>query len=154
MNPRRSASCSRHAAIRCSTGGDVCDIYVINTCTVTAESDRKSRQIIRRARKNNPDGIVMVMGCYSQRDPEAVANIEGVSAVIGTQDKMKCVEIAERMLNSECRMQNAVSSNKTVDNCFLRSECAETRSNASEACPHEQNDYVSRENDDDAEKRD
>ena len=44
-----------------------------------------------------------------------------------------------------------VSSNETVDNCFLRSECAETRSNASEACPHEQNDYVSRENDDDAE---
>ena len=39
-----------------------------------------------------------------------------------------------------------VSSNETVDNCFLRSECAETRSNASEACPHEQNDYVSREN--------
>ena len=41
-------------------------------------------------------------------------------------------------------MQNAVSSNKTVDNCFLRSECAETRSNGSEACPREQNDYVSR----------
>lgn len=41
-------------------------------------------------------------------------------------------------------VQNYVSSNKTVDNCFLRSECAETRSDASEACPHEQDDYVSR----------
>ena len=51
-------------------------------------------------------------------------------------------------------IEENVSSNETVDNCFLRSECAETRSNASEACPHEQNDYVSRENDDDAEKRD
>ena len=47
------------------------------------------------------------------------------------------------IVNAECRMQN-VSSNKTVDNCFLRSECAETRSNGSEACPHEQYDYVSR----------
>ena len=115
----------------------VCDVYVINTCTVTAESDAKSRKYIRRAIRKNPDAVVIVMGCYSQRDPEAVANIEGVSAVIGTQDKMKCVEIAERLLN-------AASSNKTVDNCFLRSECAETRSNGSEACPHEQYDYVSR----------
>ena len=49
------------------------------------------------------------------------------------------------------KIEENVSSNETVDNCFLRSECAETRSNASEACPHEQNDYVSRENDDDAE---
>ena len=111
----------------------VCDVYVINTCTVTAESDAKSRKYIRRAIRKNSDAVVIVMGCYSQRDPEAVAKIEGVSAVIGTQDKMKCVEIAERLLNAECRMQNAVSS-----------ECAETRSNGSEACPHEQYDYVSR----------
>ena len=85
----------------------VCDVYVINTCTVTAESDAKSRKYIRRAIRKNPDAVVIVMGCYSQRDPEAVARIEGVSAVIGTQDKMKCVEIAERLLNAECRMQNA-----------------------------------------------
>lgn len=55
---------------------------------------------------------------------------------------------------TEEAIEENVSSNETVDNCFLRSECEETRSNASEACPHEQNDYVSRENDDDAEKRD
>ena len=40
-----------------------CDVYVINTCTVTAESDRKSRQFIRRAKKSNPDAVVLVMGC-------------------------------------------------------------------------------------------
>ena len=87
----------------------VCDVYVINTCTVTAESDAKSRKYIRRAIRKNPDAVVIVMGCYSQRDPEAVANIEGVSAVIGTQDKMKCVEIAERMLSSSCKVQNLVA---------------------------------------------
>ena len=87
----------------------VCDVYVINTCTVTAESDAKSRKYIRRAIRKNPDAVVIVMGCYSQRDPEAVARIEGVSAVIGTQDKMKCVEIAERMLSSSCKVQNFVT---------------------------------------------
>ena len=123
---------------------DVCDVYVINTCTVTAESDAKSRKYIRRAIRKNPGAVVIVVGCYSQRAPLEVAEIDGVSAVLGTADKMKAVEIAERLLNAECRMQSAVSSNKTVDNCFLRSECAETRSNGSEACPREQYDYVSR----------
>lgn len=66
----------------------VCDVYVINTCTVTAESDRKSRQMIRRAIKRNPNAVVAVCGCYSQTTPEEVAAIEGVSIVIGTRDKL------------------------------------------------------------------
>ena len=86
---------------------EACDVYVINTCTVTAESDAKSRKYIRRAIRKNPDAVVIVIGCYSQRAPLEVAAIDGVSAVLGTQDKMKCVEIAERLLNAECRMQNA-----------------------------------------------
>ena len=84
----------------------VCDVYVINTCTVTAESDAKSRKYIRRAIRKNPDAVVIVIGCYSQRSPDEVAKIEGVSAVIGTADKMKCVEIAGKMQNAKCRMQN------------------------------------------------
>ena len=91
---------------------DVCDVYVINTCTVTAESDAKSRKYIRRAIRKNPDSIVIVIGCYSQRAPEEVAKIEGVSAVIGTADKMKCVEIANQLLlsNSESEIPNLVGS--------------------------------------------
>ena len=84
----------------------VCDVYVINTCTVTAESDAKSRKYIRRAIRRNPDAVVIVIGCYSQRSPDEVAKIEGVSAVLGTADKMKCVEIAEKLQNAKCRMQN------------------------------------------------
>lgn len=86
---------------------EVCDVYVINTCTVTAESDAKSRKYIRRAIRKNPDAVVIVIGCYSQRSPEEVAEIEGVSAVLGTADKMSCVEIAEGLLKAECGMQNA-----------------------------------------------
>ena len=78
-----------------------CDVYVVNTCTVTAESDRKSRQIIRRARKHNPDGVVIVMGCYSQRSPAEVIAIDGVSAVIGTDNKMSVIDVATEILNKE-----------------------------------------------------
>ncbi|MBO5906633.1 MAG: tRNA (N(6)-L-threonylcarbamoyladenosine(37)-C(2))-methylthiotransferase MtaB [Clostridia bacterium] len=77
---------------------DVCDVYVINTCTVTAESDAKSRKYIRRAIRTNPDAVVIVMGCYSQRSPEEVSEIEGVSAVIGTADKLAAPDIAIKLL--------------------------------------------------------
>ena len=86
---------------------EVCDVYVINTCTVTAESDAKSRKYIRRAIRKNPRAVVIVVGCYSQRAPEEVAKIEGVSAVFGTADKMKCVEVAKRILSAERRAQSA-----------------------------------------------
>ena len=80
---------------------EVCDVYVINTCTVTAESDAKSRKYIRRAVRKNPEAVVIVIGCYSQRSPDEVAAIDGVSAVLGTADKMKCVEIASRLVNEK-----------------------------------------------------
>ena len=75
-----------------------CDFYVINTCTVTAESDRKSRQIIRRALKNNENAHVLVCGCYSERQPEKIAEIKGVAAVVGTDGKMRLVDIAEDII--------------------------------------------------------
>ena len=70
-----------------------CDAYVINTCTVTAESDRKSRQIIRRAIKKNPDAVVAVIGCYTQRTPDEVAAIDGVDIVLGTDKKMSVIPL-------------------------------------------------------------
>ncbi len=76
-----------------------CDVYVINTCTVTAESDAKSRKYIRRAIRKNPSAVVIVIGCYSQRAPTEVAAIEGVSAVIGTADKLSVVEVALRLIS-------------------------------------------------------
>jgi len=75
---------------------DVCDIYIINTCTVTGMSDKKSRQMIRRAKHNNPDSIVAVVGCYSQVSPEEVAKIEGVNLVIGTKERKNIVELVEK----------------------------------------------------------
>ena len=77
---------------------EVCDVYVINTCTVTSIGDRKSRQMIRRAKHLNPNSIVAVVGCYSQVSPGEVAKIEGVNIILGTKDRKNLCEIADKML--------------------------------------------------------
>jgi threonylcarbamoyladenosine tRNA methylthiotransferase MtaB len=77
---------------------EVADAYIINTCTVTAESDAKSRKYIRRAIRQNPDAIVAVIGCYSQRDAAEVAAIRGVSIVSGTADKLLIPKLIYRIL--------------------------------------------------------
>ena len=78
-----------------------CDVYVINTCTVTGESDRKSRQMIRRAVKNGKgEAIVAVMGCMSQVDYDAASKIEGVGVVVGNGDKMSVVSKVLNLMDS------------------------------------------------------
>lgn len=65
------------------------DVYVINTCTVTNTGDKKSRQIIRRAVRRNPDAVIAVTGCYAQTSPAEIMAIPGVDLVVGTQDRDK-----------------------------------------------------------------
>ena len=64
------------------------DLYVINSCTVTAEADRQTRQAVRRALRLNPAARVVVTGCYAQNDPQACADIPGVSLVVGNGQKL------------------------------------------------------------------
>ena len=75
---------------------EAADAYIINTCTVTAVSDKKSRQAIRRARKASPYGVVAVCGCYAQTDPQAVEEL-GVDLVAGTKDRMAFLERVEAL---------------------------------------------------------
>lgn len=63
------------------------DVYVINTCSVTNQGDKASRNIIRKAARQNPNAMVIVVGCYSQLKPDEVGHIEGVDLVLGTQEK-------------------------------------------------------------------
>lgn len=74
------------------------DVYVINTCSVTAMSDRKSRQMIRRAKKANKDGVVIVTGCYAQTASDEVLKIDGVNLVIGTSGRENIVKMADSLL--------------------------------------------------------
>ena len=72
---------------------EIADVYVINTCSVTNQSDVKSRKIIREATKRKKDAIVVVMGCYSQIKYLEAASIKGVSIVIGTNNKSKILDL-------------------------------------------------------------
>lgn len=74
---------------------DKADVYVINTCTVTNFGDKKSRQLIRKVKRQNPDALVAVVGCYAQTAPDEVMKIEGVNIVIGTKDRKEIVSIVE-----------------------------------------------------------
>ncbi|MCR4418076.1 MAG: tRNA (N(6)-L-threonylcarbamoyladenosine(37)-C(2))-methylthiotransferase MtaB [Ignavibacteria bacterium] len=65
------------------------DVYVINTCTVTENAERECRQIIRRALRHNPNGFVIVTGCYAQLRPEQIQKIEGVDLVLGSKEKFE-----------------------------------------------------------------
>ena len=76
---------------------DYADVYVINTCTVTHMSDRKSRQYIRRMKKKNPDAIIAVVGCYSQVSPEEILSTDEVNLVMGTNDRKKIVEEVKKI---------------------------------------------------------
>src|SRR5699024_2830885 len=72
------------------------DVFVINTCTVTNTGDKKSRQVIRRAIRRNPDGVVCVTGCYAQTSSAEIMAIPGVDIVVGTQDRGKLIGLIEK----------------------------------------------------------
>ena len=76
---------------------DTADVYVVNTCTVTQVSDKKSRQMIARAHARNPLGVIAVVGCYAQRAPEEVKNMPGVQLIVGTQHRAQLVELVENL---------------------------------------------------------
>lgn len=71
------------------------DVFIINTCTVTNTGDKKSRQVIRRAIRQNPDAVVCVTGCYAQTSPAEIMAIPGVDIVVGTQDRHKLISYIE-----------------------------------------------------------
>ncbi|CAH1204263.1 Threonylcarbamoyladenosine tRNA methylthiotransferase MtaB [Paenibacillus allorhizoplanae] len=83
------------------------DVYVINTCTVTNTGDKKSRQMIRRAIRRNPEAIVAVTGCYAQTSPAEIMAIPGVDMVIGTQDREKIIPLVKQF-ESDRQPINAV----------------------------------------------
>lgn len=83
------------------------DVYVINTCSVTNMSDKKSRQIIGRARRKNENAVIAAVGCYSQVSPDEVSKIDGVDVVLGTRNKGDVVYYVNKA-KDEGKMQVAV----------------------------------------------
>lgn len=76
------------------------DVYVVNSCTVTSIADRKTRNMIRRTKKLNPDSIVVVTGCYAQTNSEDIMKIEGVDLVVGNREKENLYSMVEKHIES------------------------------------------------------
>lgn len=96
-------------------GDAACDLYVINTCTVTAESDRKARQMIRRMIQRDPNAYILVTGCMSQASPEQAAKIPGVDFVCGNADKQAVVQAAKRLVAQGHKNLSAEILHRTMD---------------------------------------
>ncbi len=93
------------------------DVYVINTCTVTNMGDKKSRQMIHRAKRRNSSAIIAVVGCYSQIAPDEVSKIEGVDVVLGTKNKGDILHWVNRAFRDEEKIVevNDILKNRTFE---------------------------------------
>lgn len=91
------------------------DIYIINTCSVTNIADRKSRQMLHRARKLNPDAVVVAAGCYVQAVQGEVFNDNAVDIIVGNNKKIDIVAIVEEYLKEKGRSQNVIDIGKTTE---------------------------------------
>ncbi|MDR6195124.1 tRNA (N(6)-L-threonylcarbamoyladenosine(37)-C(2))-methylthiotransferase MtaB [Siphonobacter sp. SORGH_AS_0500] len=86
------------------------DIFIINTCSVTDNADKKCKKIVREAQRINPDGYVAIVGCYAQLKPQEIATIPGVDAVLGAAEKFRLVELLDEFQKEptgEARVYNS-----------------------------------------------
>lgn len=94
---------------------DKADIYVINTCSVTQDANKDCRKVVRRALRNNPNAYVAVTGCYAQLEPQEIAQIEGVSLVLGAKDKFNIFELVENFEKTSEPIIHHTDVNEAVD---------------------------------------
>ncbi|MBQ2520728.1 MAG: tRNA (N(6)-L-threonylcarbamoyladenosine(37)-C(2))-methylthiotransferase MtaB [Paludibacteraceae bacterium] len=87
--------------------GEQADICVINTCSVTDAADHKDRQMIHRIRRNNPNAVLIVTGCYAQLKPDEIAHIEGVDYVLGQDEKFNLPAFIEQIEQSAVSNQHS-----------------------------------------------
>jgi len=99
-----------------SSFNDDADIYVINTCTVTHQSDHKSRKAIRQTRRRAPHAVIVVTGCYAQRYPEELQKMKEINLVVGTTERQNLPEIAGKLLFDD--RQELVKRYNTEENSF------------------------------------
>ena len=105
------------------------DIYLINTCTVTNFGDKKSRQILRKAHRLNPNAVIVACGCYSQVEPEKVAAIEGISIILGTQDRIRIGEFICQYLEGRksADFVSNISSQREFEDLSINTQRDKTR---------------------------
>lgn len=103
----------RTAGFRLVDSEDVADIYIVNTCSVTNVAEKKSRQMLRRAKKRNPDTIVVAAGCYVNAAPDKLKEMDFVDLVIGNNRKKDIVEVLRQYFAKETIKDNYIDINHT-----------------------------------------
>jgi len=100
------------------------DIYVINTCSVTQNANSTCRKTVRRARQKNPGAFIAVIGCYAQLEPEEIASIEGVDAVLGAKHKFRLLELFDDFVKQDKTIVHNTNVNEATDfhNSFSSSD--------------------------------
>ena len=117
LNFAETSSLGRKLAemgIRKVRSGEIADICILNTCSVTELADKKSRQAIRRIKKQHPDAFLIVTGCYAQLSPEAVANMKEVDIVLGSNQKMDVVDLLKNASAAKNGLKNQVAPIKDI----------------------------------------
>lgn len=92
------------------------DIYIVNTCSVTNIAERKSRQMLRRAKQLNPDAIIVASGCYAQVAKKEIEKIKEVDLILGINEKNNIVEIIEDYIKNANKEKNKIDNNKDSNN--------------------------------------
>src|SRR6478672_11517343 len=80
---------------------DAADIFIINTCSVTENADKKCRKVVREARAISPNAYVAIIGCYAQLKPKEISEIPGVDAVLGAAEKFRLIELLDGFVRPE-----------------------------------------------------
>jgi len=106
---------------------ETADVYIINTCTVTNQSDSKSRKITRQAVRRNENAVVVVMGCYAQVAAEELALIDGVDIITGTKNRREILRLVEEIVDERVQLNVVSKLTKTFDDLSVKSYRENTR---------------------------
>ncbi|EJF10215.1 radical SAM protein, partial [Pontibacter sp. BAB1700] len=117
---------------------DTPDIYVINTCSVTDNADKKCRKIVKEAQKHSPNAFITIVGCYAQLKPKEISEIPGVDAVLGAAEKFQLVDILETFEKKEHPQvyASAISEANTFHNSYSFGDRTRTFLKVQDGCDY------------------
>src|SRR5690349_14673535 len=117
---------------------DAADIYIINTCSVTDNADKKCRKVVKEALKHSPNAFITIVGCYAQLKPQEIASIPGVDAVLGAAEKFQLVDILEDFVKKEKPQihASAISEANTFHNAYSFGDRTRTFLKVQDGCDY------------------
>jgi len=117
---------------------DTPDIFIINTCSVTENADKKCRKIVREARKISPEAYITIIGCYAQLKPKEISEIPGVDAVLGAAEKFRLIELLDGFVHTEETkvLASEIDEARTFNNAFSINDRTRTFLKVQDGCDY------------------